>query len=143
MILLLVHATATLALVGLIWFVQVVHYPLFELASESRFERFALEHQRRTTWVVVPLMLTELASALLLLVRPPDGVSQELLWVGSGLLGAIWISTALLQVPLHRRLSGGRDRQVMRRLVATNWVRTLAWSGRGWVALALLVEALD
>lgn len=27
--LLLVHAAATWAMVGLVWFVQVVHYPLF------------------------------------------------------------------------------------------------------------------
>ena len=142
MTLVLVHAAATLAMVGLIWFVQVVHYPLFALASERRFERFALEHQRRTALVVVPLMLIELGSAAALLAGPPDGLSRELLWLGMALLGVIWLSTALLQVPLHRRLGDGPDQTSMRRLVVTNWLRTLEWTGRGWVALALLAETV-
>ena len=71
MTLLLIHAGASLAMVGLIWFVQVLHYPLFELASERRFDRFAAEHQRRTSLVVVPLMLTELGTAVALLVQLP------------------------------------------------------------------------
>jgi hypothetical protein len=141
MTLLLIHAAATLALVGLIWFVQVVHYPLFDLASERRFDRFVAEHKRRTSWVVVPLMLTELGTALALLAAPPLGMGRELLWLGALLLALIWLSTALLQVPLHRRLSGGRDESAIRRLVASNLLRTVAWSGRGWLALALLAEA--
>jgi hypothetical protein len=141
MTLLLSHAGATLAMVGLIWFVQVVHYPLFDHASERRFVGFAAAHQRRTSWVVVPLMLTEAGTALALLITPPPGVRRELLWLGVLLLAVIWLSTALLQVPLHRRLSGGRDASAIRRLVASNWLRTAAWTARGWLALALLKEA--
>jgi hypothetical protein len=50
----------------------------------------------------------------------------------------IWASTALWQVPAHRRLEHGFDPRVHGRLVSTNWVRTAAWSARGVVALALL-----
>ena len=135
---LLIHAGATLALAGLIWFVQIVHYPLFDLASERRFEHFAAEHQRRTSFVVVPLMLIEAGSALALLVTPPLGLGRGLLWLGVLLLALIWLSTAVLQVPLHRRLSAGHDPSVVRRLVATNWLRTAAWTARGCLALALL-----
>jgi hypothetical protein len=142
MTLLLVHAAATLAMVGLIWFVQVVHYPLFDLASERRFHRFAAQHQRRTSLVVVPLMLTELGAALALLAAPPAGLGRGLPWLGIVLLAVIWISTAGLQVPLHRRLSGGHDPRAVRRLVAGNWLRTAAWTARGWLALAMLAEAM-
>ena len=141
MTLLLIHAGATLCMTGVIWFVQVVHYPLFELASERRFERFAAEHQRRTGFVVAPLMITEAATALALLVAPPLGLGRGLPWLGALLLASIWLSTALVQVPLHRRLGGGRDASAIRRLVASNWLRTAAWSGRGWLALALLAES--
>ncbi len=140
MTLLLIHAAATLALAGLIWFVQIVHYPLFDLASERHFERFAAEHQRRTSLVVVPLMITEAGSALALLAVPPAGMGRGLPWLGALLLAVIWLSTALLQVPLHRRLSGGRDPSAIRRLVAGNWLRTASWSARAWLALALLAE---
>jgi hypothetical protein len=141
MVLLLIHAAATLAIVGLIWFVQVVHYPLFGFASERRFSRFAGEHQRRTSLVVVPLMFVEAGTALALLVAPPLGLGRGPLWLGMLLLMVIWLSTALLQVPLHRHLSSGRDAIAIRRLVASNWVRTTAWTGRGALALFLLAEA--
>ena len=141
MVLLLIHAAATLAMVGLIWFVQIVHYPLFELASASRFERFAAQHQRRTSYVVIPLMITEAATALTLLVAPPAGLGRGLLWLGLLLLAVIWLSTGIFQVPLHRRLANDRDAAAMRRLVTSNWLRTVAWSARGGLVLALLAEA--
>ena len=135
-----IHAAATLAMTGLIWFVQLVHYPLFSLASERRFGDFAHEHQRRTSWIVAPLMLVEAGTAAILVstVQPPE--TRALAWLGAGLLLLIWLSTALVQVPLHRRLLEHRDRAAMRRLVATNWARTALWTARSWIALALVVE---
>ncbi len=55
MTILLLHALATWTLVGLIWFVQMVHYPLFSLVTGETSPRYAAEHQRRTSWVVVPV----------------------------------------------------------------------------------------
>jgi hypothetical protein len=135
--LLLTHATATLAMTGVIWFVQLVHYPLFRYASEGSFADFSVAHQRRTSWVVVPLMLIELGCALVIAVRPPEG-SRTLALVGLALLAVIWLSTALVQVPLHRRLSRGLEPRAIHSLVQTNWVRTAAWSARAAVALAFL-----
>ncbi len=137
MILLLVHAAATLAMTGVIWFVQLVHYPLFPYAAEGDFRAFAADHQRRTSWVVVPLMLTEAATATLLLSSDSDPV---MIWLGGGLLVSIWISTALVQVPLHGRLAEGFDPQAARRLVATNWFRTVAWTARAVIAVQLVKD---
>ncbi|MDH3403537.1 MAG: hypothetical protein OES32_08855 [Acidobacteriota bacterium] len=141
MTLLLFHAGATLAMVGLIWFVQLVHYPLFELASERRFAAFAAEHQKRTAWVVVPLMLLEGATAVALLLAPPLGLGRALPFLGALLLGLIWLSTAGLQVPQHRRLARSRDVAAMRRLVKSNWLRTAGWTLRGALALELVRRA--
>ncbi|HEX2205610.1 MAG TPA: hypothetical protein VHG91_20025 [Longimicrobium sp.] len=47
----------------------------------------------------------------------------------------VWLSTALLQVPMHGRLERGFDAAAHRRLVATNWVRTVAWTARGVLLL--------
>ena len=134
---LLVHAAVTVAMAGLIWFVQVVHYPLFEFAAAGDFPRFAEAHQRRTTWVVAPLMLTELATAIWLLL-PASGAPRGLAWTGFGLVLSLWLMTGLVQVPLHRRLSRGFSADVTRLLVATNWLRTGAWSARAVLALWLL-----
>ena len=57
---------------------------------------------------------------------------------GLALLAAVWMSTALLQVPCHRKLARGFDPDVARRLVSSNWIRTVCWSLRLLVALGLL-----
>ena len=44
---------------GLIWFVQIVHYPLFHKVSEDTSVAYADEHQTRTAWVVGLPMLIE------------------------------------------------------------------------------------
>jgi hypothetical protein len=133
------HAGSTWFMVGLIWFVQVVHYPLMGAVPPHAFSAYATSHQRRTTWVVGPVMLIEVSSALLL-VRAPQGTftGTMLPWIGLAFLLLVWVSTFAVQVPLHARLASGFDRAVWRRLVATNWVRTIAWTARGIIALLLL-----
>ncbi len=139
---LLLHAFCTLAMVGLIWFVQVIHYPLFAGVGADRFVAYEAWHVRRTTLVVGPLMLGEAASALALtLFLGEDRLPAAMVWSGLGLLALCWLSTAFLQIPLHRRLERGWDAQAGRKLVMTNWVRTIAWTARGVLALALLHTA--
>jgi len=82
------------------------------------------------------------ATAILLLVQRPQGVSPSLAWIGVGLVAVIWASTAFLQVPAHARLSGGFDAETASTLVSTNWIRTVAWTARGCVALLMLDHAL-
>lgn len=139
---LLLHAAATWYMVGLIWFVQLVHYPLFGSVGAGEFRRYALRHQRLTTWAVGPAMLAEAASGGWLALRPPAGVERTPLLVGLALLGVIWLSTALVQVPRHAVLGAGYDARAHRTLVTTNWVRTAGWSVRGalvlWIAARLL-----
>ena len=140
LLLLLVHAGATAAMAGLIAFVQWVHYPLFGRVGSDDYTAYANEHVRRTTPVVAPLMLTEMATAVVLLIQPPPGVSSTLPVIGLVLLAIIWLSTAALQVPCHRRLEQGFDAQTHRRLVNTNQIRTVAWFLRTLVAAAMLIR---
>ena len=137
MFLLQLQLLTTLAMFGLIWFVQIVHYPLFAQVGELDFCGYAGRHATRTTWIVAPLMLMELISACLLLIpalRLP-AISLRTAWAGAVLLAVIWLSTALLQVPLHTRLQAAFSSQDARRLVTTNWVRTIAWSLRAALVL--------
>ncbi len=85
-----VHAAATAAMTGLIWFVQLVLFPLFVTTAAS------------------------------------------------SLLGVVWASTAFVQVPVHERVSRSFDVGVVRKLVATNWIRTIAWTVRTLLAFRLV-----
>src|ERR671916_164178 len=106
-LLMLTHFATTLAMVGLIWFVQVVHYPLFAAVGSANFSAYSVAHARRTTWVVAPLMLGEIGTGLLLLVYRPPALPPAGLWLGLGLLALIWASTAWIQVPRHTILGRG------------------------------------
>jgi hypothetical protein len=132
--LLIAHAVATLGMTGLVWFVQLVHYPMFAAAGPAAFPAYEEEHTRRTNWIVAPLWGTETVTALALLVLDPG----PLTWIGAALIGALWVSTVFVQVPCHRLLSVGWDADTHRRLVRTNWARTVMWSARAAIALALL-----
>jgi hypothetical protein len=136
-----VHLLATAAMTGLIWFVQGVHYPLFARVGEDGFTDYADRHQRRTSFVVGPFMTVEGATALWLFARPPDGLDRTLPFIALAMLGVVLGSTVLLQVPAHARLSGSFDTAVITRLVRTNWIRTIGWSLRSVLAVAMLVQA--
>jgi hypothetical protein len=136
-VLLALHALATIMMAGLIWFVQVVHYPLFGFIDARDFVRYEQEHTRRVTWIVAPLMGLEALTATALVFLADSVAPRALAVAGLSLIAVIWASTALLQVPCHRRLSAGFDPLTARRLVTTNWLRTLAWTARAGLAIVL------
>jgi hypothetical protein len=137
-----VHLAATCAMVGLIWFVQVVHYPGFELVGADRFVTYEAAHTRRTTWVVGPPMAVEGLTALWLVAAPPDSLGRGLPIAGAVILGVVHTCTVLVQVPLHGSLATGFDAGRAARLVHTNWVRTVGWSLRGVLAVTMVVAAV-
>jgi hypothetical protein len=130
-ILLLVQFVATWTMVGIIWFVQVVHYPLFLRVGSPDFQDYHQNHTRLTKWIVGPPMLMEGFTAVVLLRYRPLAVPPSHALAGFLLLLVIWFSTALVQIPLHNRLAHGFESAVSRNLVFTNWLRTVAWSLRG------------
>jgi hypothetical protein len=131
----LLHIATTFSMVGLIWFVQIVHYPLMVRVRREGFRRYEMDHQRLTSWVVAPLMATELLSAVLLIWYRPDTVGSVVVWVGLVVLGSIWLVTCTVQVPQHASLTMSYDPAVHRRLVSGNWYRTIAWTARGLLVL--------
>ncbi len=136
-----VGAVATWSMVGLIWMVQLVHYPMLAQYSQRAPGTAAVDHQRRISWVVGPLMAAEGVTALILLVERPATMSALAAWVAAGLLGVALASTVLMQVPLHRRLAAGHDATAARDLIGTNWVRTAAWTARGVVLAGVLISS--
>ncbi len=121
----------TVGMTGVIWFVQLVHYPAYRWVDDESFPRYQKEHMRRTTWVVFPLMMMELAGALVWAWEALDDPALRIrAWTGLVLVGIIWASTALVQVPLHERLAKGRSPGAIESLIRSNWVRTVAWTLR-------------
>ncbi len=66
---LLANLAATLFMVGIIWFVQIVHYPLFSRVGGAGFAAYSEAHSRLTGLVVGPPMLVEAATTVALVIR--------------------------------------------------------------------------
>lgn len=131
----LMHLASTLFMGGLIWFVQVVHYPLYSQVGTAEFAKYEQSHNAVTTWVVAPPMFIELGTAVLLLWFRPADLGALPCVIGLGLVGVNWLSTMFLQVPCHEILTQAFDPVVHQKLVSTNWIRTAAWSLRGILVL--------
>ncbi len=130
-VLLFVHLASTLVMVGIVWFVQIVHYPLMAYVGSGLFRNYSKLHQTLTTLVVAGPMLIEAFTAIILFAWFPPLRSSWAFLAAAALLGLIWVSTVFWQMPLHHSLLAGYDEQLIRRLVRTNWLRTVAWSVRG------------
>lgn len=132
---LLLQLGTTLPLVGLIWLVQVVSYPLFAKVGVPEFAAYHAAHARLITFVVAPLMLGELVSALAWVAASEPRLPRGIAWAGAALAIAVWLATMFVSVPQHEVLSHGFDGRAQQLLVSTNWLRTIAWTLRGGILL--------
>ncbi len=133
---------STWFMTGVIWFVQVVHYPLFAQVGESAFANYESLHTLRTGWVVAPIMVLELGSTCLLLLGKPPALSSPLIWLLILCTLGVWASTFFIQVPLHGKLLAGFDELAIQRLVNSNWIRTLLWTGKSLLCLWIVGKIL-
>ena len=137
----ILHLASTWFMTGLIWFVQVVHYPLYNRVGDN-FVDYERVHCALTTAVVAPVMLCELFSGLLLLISRPRYLSLLECLLDLGALAFIWLSTFFIADQLHGALSAGFDSSVHASLVSWNWSRTIAWSFRAILLTYVLWKGL-
>ncbi len=138
MIVFLINLACTWFMVGLIWIIQIVHYPLFSNVGSEDFITFHGSHKILISPLVGTVMIFELVSSVILIFQTPKGVPNWTIVVSIILLSFIWISTLILQVPYHESLSSGFDKEIHDLLVKTNWIRTVCWSLRGIFVLLML-----
>ena len=139
---LVLNLVASCVMVGVIWFVQIVHYPLLSIVPVESATSVAVDHQRRTGLVVGLPMAVEGVTTLILLWKTPDDVTWWLPWIAAIFLAVALGCTIFLSVPRHERMALRPDAQVGRELVLTNWPRTIAWTARGVLTTAMLLQVL-
>ena len=136
------QVVGSVGMFGVIWVMQVVHYPLMRFVSGEQFAHFETAHRTRISWVVGPLMLIEGVCVLAFLFAPPAGLAWWLPWMGAGVEAVAIGTTAFVSAPLHERLNAHFTQAALDRLIATNWIRTIAWTARAALAIAMLVAVL-
>jgi hypothetical protein len=138
MIALLVQTGAVWFMVGFIWVMQVLHYPLFDRVGREAFPRYETDHNRLFGLLVGPGVALAVVTALAILAAPPPQVPIAVIGVEVVLLVVIIVSTARWQAPQHARLAKGFDQRAYDILVQSNWIRTVAWSVFGLLDLWLI-----
>jgi hypothetical protein len=137
-VILLLCAASSLVMTGVIWFVQVVHYPLFDGVPADAWPAYHDRHTTRVTVVVAGPMLVELGTAVSLVLDRPAGVPAGLTAAGLACAAAAWALTLAVASPDHGRLAGNWDPRVARRLVTAGWGRTAAWTAHAALTLVML-----
>ena len=84
-------------MVGVIWVIQLVHYPSFHFIDKDIYDSFQKFHMNKISIIVIPVMILELATGFLLLI----GNSKNILIIISfGILnfdlGNNWIIFSLM-----------------------------------------------
>lgn len=140
MTLLVVHLALTAAYAGFQWTVRFLVYPQFASVPPAAFAGYERTHQRLVTRVVGPLFAGQALTTVLVLVVRPAAVPLLPVLAGAACLALVLALTALLAVPLHRRLDRGWDAAAHRRLLRVDGLRVAAATGgtlaAGWALLA-------
>lgn len=134
----IVHTVSTWFMVGMIWTIHHVHYPLFAEVGEATYESFQSAHVERIGQLLLVPWLTEGLTLLLLIWAAFLGGRRELRWAVS--LGAVAMAVVLAvsgiwSAPAHGELMDGFDPEIHDRLMTANLVRAVAWSVRGVTAV--------
>ena len=136
---LVAQVVSVLWLAGMVWTIQVQHYPLFELVGEEGFVAYEAAHSTRISFLLLgPWAVQGITTAWILLQRPV-GVPWWMVLAAAAFAAATVLVTVLVSVPQHDVLSSGFDAAAHATLVGTNWWRTAAWTGHGVLAVWMLV----
>ena len=125
---LIIHLIATSVMVGVIWIIQLVHYPSFHFIELKQYTTFQRFHMSRISYVVFPAMLTELFTLILFIIST-DKV-DSFISISGLLLILIWLMTAVFFSGAHQKLTLGYNKTIVDKLVKLNWGRTLLWTLR-------------
>jgi DMSO reductase anchor subunit len=119
------HSLVDFGMCVVLWLVQLVIYPSFLRVEPSELVAWHKVYTFRFSFVILPLMLGQLALAILTVLDDPSILE----WLAFALVIVCWILTFFVSVPLHRKIEqNDSTREIRQKLITTNWPRTILWS---------------
>ena len=125
---LLGHLIFTSIMTGVIWVIQIVHYPSFHFIEKELYTAFQKFHMNKISIIVMPIMLAELITGIMLFFDKSS--KSPFLTISIIILVLIWLITGVFFTKAHNELIAGYQELVVNQLVAMNWIRTLLWTLR-------------
>jgi len=109
----------------LIWAVQLVIYPSFNFYSKENLYIWHNSYTVRVSFIVVPIMLSQLILASVQLYKIQDWYTILSMLI----IIALWLLTFLIFVPLHQSIDKNQPiKNACAKLVSKNWMRTVLWT---------------
>ncbi len=109
----------------LIWAVQLVIYPSFNFYSKENLYIWHNSCTVRVSFIVVPIMLSQLILASVQLYKIQDWYTILSMLI----IIALWLLTFLIFVPLHQSIDKNQPiKNACAKLVSKNWMRTVLWT---------------
>ena len=125
---LLGHLIFTSIMTGVIWVIQIVHYPSFHFIEKELYTAFQKFHMNKISIIVIPIMLAELITGMMLFLDKSP--KSPFLIISFVILVLIWLITGVFFSKAHNELMTGYQELVVNQLVVMNWIRTLLWTLR-------------
>lgn len=122
---------------GIIWVIQILHYPLFAEIKLQTFGAYHQKHSKVMGFLVGPAMIFELAAAIFFIFQQFNFITFFNLSIVIG----IWGLTFFVSVRYHGQLARAFDLSVVHKLILTNWPRTFLWTLKLIVASQFALNA--
>lgn len=139
-LLLLLWSVLVFWVLGQIWLVQMVVYPLFAKVGEAEYIAY---HRFYTSRIPLPVIIPGFASfllpAALAYFGPPVPLWMSTANIATGVAGLL--VTVLLEIPRHHRLEeDGKNGVTIAELIRFNWPRTASISAQSAVTFLMLIH---
>ncbi len=124
--LLVAHLIVAAVYAGVRWTTQILVYRQFPAVRAEDFTAYERAHQRRASYLAVPLFAGLSVTTLLLVLQRPAGVPPWAAVASAVLLTVLLAVTAFTTVPVHARLGNGWSAAANRTLLRADLVRLAA-----------------
>lgn len=132
------HMVFTWAMMSLSWFIDLVFYPSFKLVSKKRFQEFEVGYLKKAVFTILPLMVCEGITALLLWYKSYNTPLYYTAFINFILLVVLWVMHFRNGMKFHRKLAEeGFHTKTVQRLQQAHRKRALIWTLRAFAVLVL------
>jgi hypothetical protein len=119
------HSLVDFGMCVVLWLVQLIIYPSFLRIEPSQLTAWHQAYTFRVSFIIVPLLFAQLGLATFAAITQRAALDLIVL----ALVLLCWTLTFFVSVPLHNKLAqGDLSETTRRRLIRTNWPRTILWT---------------
>lgn len=135
---LLLNVYITIFMFSVILMTQIVSYPLLKNVDNVIFMKYHTFYVSKIFIIVAPAMMFEfiLSFYILYFFKSFDVIINFLT------VALIFLSTILIQVPIHEKLKHAKDNFLIQRLINTNWIRTILWGIKLVISNKILLKEI-